>query len=71
MILDGKASDILWDYSEGIYTLQVDQMGDLQFIDEHGATWEIPVEVQYYLNQIETHCPCSIDLDLTKEETTK
>lgn len=68
MILEGNASDILWDYTEGRYTLHIDQMGDLQFVDEYGAHWEISQEVQFYLNLIETHCPCSADLDWIKEE---
>lgn len=68
MILKGEASDILWDYAEGRYTLHIDQMGDLQFEDEYGARWELEPQVQYYLNLIETHCPCSADLDWIKEE---
>lgn len=68
MILEGKASDILWDYTEGRYTLHIDQMGDLQFEDEYGARWELDPQVQYYINLIELYCPCSADLDWIKEE---
>lgn len=56
MILDGKASDILWDYTEGKYTLHIDELGELQFVDEKGTLWDIPEQVQFYLNQVETHC---------------
>lgn len=62
MILEGNPSDIIFDYSEGKYKLIEDQSGDLQFEDENGTLWELDTKVQHYLNLIEKHCPCGVDL---------
>ncbi len=54
MILEGEASEILHDYVRGRYTLVADQTGYWQFEDGYGVLWELPVDVQYYLDIIET-----------------
>lgn len=52
--LTGKASDILYDYVEGLYTKEFDDDGNVLFVEkETGKEYAIDDDVKYYLELME------------------
>ena len=49
-LLEGKASDILLDYADGMFELIEDSTGKFLFVDTTGETFELTEEVEFYLN---------------------
>ena len=54
MLLKGKPSDILLDYTDGKYNLFEDQDGELFFVDAEDNEWDLSEEVLFYISLINT-----------------
>lgn len=63
-LLEGKASDILLDYADGLYTLDTDSVGDPVFVDASGEHFILPEEVAFYLTILPEQCFCDEQEDL-------
>jgi hypothetical protein len=54
--LQGKASDILYDLTEGLYTKVNNEKGEYFLIDvETGIEYSVNEDVQFYLKIIDQH----------------
>lgn len=52
--LTGKASDILYDYTEGLYTKEFDDNGNLVLVEKDtGKEYAVEDDVKYYLELME------------------
>lgn len=63
-LLEGKTSDILLDYADGLYTLNQDLTGRPIFIDDSGVEHGLSDEVVFYLDILHEQCVCDIQEDL-------